>query len=43
MFNLTVFNHLYHIVFQCNTNYFHRHKPEFLNFLKKLTYYVCNV
>ena len=42
-FNLTTFNYLYHIVFQCDTNSFHRHLPQKLNFLKKFLYYVRNV
>ena len=30
---------MYRIVFQCDTNYFHRHLPQKLNFLKKFLYY----
>ena len=36
---LTNFNYLCRIVFQCDTNYFHRHLPQKLNFLKKFLYY----
>ena len=42
-FNLTEFNCLYRIVFQCDTNYFHQHLFQKLNFLKKFLYYVRNV
>ena len=38
--SLTNFNYLYRIVFQCDTNYFHRHLPQKLNFLKKFLYYI---
>ena len=42
-FLLTTFNYSYRIVFHCDTNYFHRHLPQKLNFLKKFLYYVRNV
>ena len=42
-FLLTKFNYLYRIVFQCDTNYFHRYLFQTLNFLKKFLYYARNV